>query len=207
MQIADILTHMGRFIAEVIDSLGYGGIALLMGMGAMGIPLPSEVIMPASGALVAQGRFNLLCITFSGALGTLCGSLIFYSLGRYIGRGFVLRYGRYILLSPKELTIAERFFLKYGWIALFLGQMIPLLRAYIALPAGISKMKIRLVGVTCFLGALVWSFTLGFLGMKLGDNWERIEPYFRQIDYLVLSILFLLIIFAIWLRVRKSSLT
>lgn len=179
-----------------------------MALGAMGIPLPSELIMPSSGALVVSGRFTLLGITIAGALGTLVGSLLFYFIGIYIGRDFVIRYGRYILFSQKELTMAEKFFLKYGWIALFLGQMIPLVRAYISFPAGVARMKVWLVAVACFLGASLWSFALGFWGMKLGDNWEKIEPYFRQVDYLVLLIIVLLLALAIWFRLRgRSSLT
>jgi len=208
MQIADILALIGRFIVQAIDSLGYGGISLLMGIGAAGIPLPSEIIMPSSGALVAQGRFNLWGIALSGAMGTIFGSLILYSLGKYLGRELILRYGRYILLSQRELEVAERFFLKYGWLALFLGQMIPLVRSYIALPAGIGKVKLWVLVIASFLGSLIWSFFLGFLGMRLGDNWSQIEPYFREFDYLILLAILSLIIIAIWLRLgKRTSLT
>jgi len=208
MQIADLLTHIGRFVLQTIDSLGYGGIFTLMALGAMGIPLPSEVIMPSSGALVVSGRFTLLGITIAGAIGTLIGSLIFYFIGSYIGRDFIIRYGRYILLSQRELTIAENFSRKYGWIALFLGQMLPIVRAYISFPAGVARMKVWLVAVACFLGASLWSLTLGFLGTKLGDNWEKIQPYFRHFDYLLLISLIVLLALAIWFRLRgRSSLT
>lgn len=179
-----------------------------MALGGMGIPLPSEVIMPFSGALVAQGRFNFLGIILCASIGTLLGSTILYCIGRYVGRNFFIRYGRYFLVSQKELAIAERFFLKYGWIAILLGEMIPIIRAYIAFPAGIAKVKIRIFIVVCFLGAFIWSFALTFAGMKLGDNWEQIEPFFRQMDYLVLFIIFVIIALAIFLRIRgKSSLT
>lgn len=176
-----------------------------MGLGSCGIPLPSEVIMPSSGALVSQGRLSLWGIAISGAIGTLWGSLILYYFGRYVGREFILRYGRYVLLSPKELSLAERFFQRYGWLALFLGQMIPLIRAYIALPAGVGKAKIWAFCIASFSGSLIWALGLGFIGMHLGDNWGKIEPYFRKFDYLILSLIALLLIVAVWWRMAKRT--
>lgn len=208
MQISGILIYIGQFIIKTIDLLGYIGTAFLMALGGMGIPLPSEIIMPFSGALVAQRRFNFLGITLAASIGTLLGSTILYCIGRYVGRNFFIRYGRYLFLSQKELTIAEKFFLKYGWIAILLGEMIPVIRAYIAFPAGIARVKFVIFFVACFVGAFMWSFALTFAGMKLGDNWEQIEPFFRQVDYLILLLIFLLVALAIWLRFKgRTSLT
>ncbi|MBC7328294.1 DedA family protein [bacterium] len=208
MQVADILAQIGRFVVQLIDSLGYGGIAILMALSSAGIPIPSEVIMPSAGALVAQGKFQLWAVVLFGATGALCGSLALYLVGRYAGRRFLIRYGRYILLSERELTLAEKFFLKYGWLALFLGQMLPLIRCYIAFPAGVSKMKIWMLFIASFLGSLIWSFLLGFIGVRLGDKWEIIEPYFREFDIIILAVLLVLLIIAIIFRFKgRTALT
>jgi membrane protein YqaA with SNARE-associated domain len=130
------LSQVARFITDTIDAMGYGGIFLLMGVSSSGIPLPSEVILPFSGVLADKGHFSLLGIALFGALGSLCGTIALYLIGKNFGRAFFIRYGKYLFVSHRELSLAESFFQKYGWLAVFLGQLLPLIRTYIAFPAG-----------------------------------------------------------------------
>ncbi|MGB9878037.1 MAG: DedA family protein [bacterium] len=201
--LANFLGEIGRFIINTIDAMGYPGVFLLMVLSSSAVPLPSEIVMPFSGVLVGKGRFNLFLISLCGATGSLLGSLLLYLIGSYLGRAFLLRYGKYFLFSPSELSRAERFFWCYGWVALFFGQFIPLIRSYIALPAGLGKLNIGITSATCFTGSLLWSFSLAFLGFKLGENWRQLEPYFRKFDYLVLFAILLLVFLAIWHRIKR----
>jgi membrane protein DedA with SNARE-associated domain len=199
------LSQVAHFITNTIDAMGYGGIFLLMGVSSSGIPLPSEVILPFSGALAGKGRFSLLGIAFFGAFGSLCGTIVLYFIGKNFSRAFFIRYGKYLLVSHRELSFAESFFQKYGWLAVFLGQLIPLIRAYIAFPAGMGKTNLAVAAGTSFSGSFIWSLSLASVGFKLGENWERMEPYFREFDYLVLIAIILLLLLAIWLRLKGKK--
>ena len=196
------LSQVARFITDTIDAMGYGGIFLLMGVSSSGIPLPSEVILPFSGALAEKGRFSLLGIALFGALGSLCGTIALYLIGKNFGRAFFIRYGKYFFVSHRELSLAESFFQKYGWLAVFLGQLLPLIRAYIAFPAGMGKINLAIVAGTSFSGSFIWSLSLASVGFKLGENWQRIEPFFREFDYLILIAIILLFLLAVLLRLK-----
>src|SRR5260221_10616188 len=138
--IEKIIAGVSGFIIATISTLGYGGVALLMAIESACIPLPSEVIMPFSGYLVATGRFNLQLVAIAGAVGCLLGSYIAYYVGAHGGRRFIERYGRYVLIAPHELDTADRFFMRWGSLAVFLSRMLPLVRTFIAFPAGVSRM-------------------------------------------------------------------
>ncbi|MBC7330478.1 DedA family protein [bacterium] len=203
--LSHFLSQVARFITDTIDAMGYGGIFLLMGISSSGIPLPSEVILPFSGALAGKGRFSLLGIALFGAFGSLGGTFVLYLIGKNFGRAFFIRYGKYLFVSHREISLAESFFRKYGWLAVFLGQLLPLIRTYIAFPAGMGKLNLAVVAGTSFSGSFIWSFSLASIGFKLGENWQRIEPFFREFDYLVLATILLLLLFAIWLRLKGKK--
>src|SRR5580658_418195 len=135
-----ILAALAQFIIAVISSSGYWGVALLMGIESMCIPLPSEIIMPFAGYLVHTGRLNLIGVATAGALGCNLGSLVAYWIGAYGGRPLVERYGRWILMGHRELDWADRFFARWGYLAVFIGRLLPVIRTFIALPAGIARM-------------------------------------------------------------------
>ena len=183
--IADILSAIAGFIITTISTLGYGGIALLMAIESACIPLPSEIIMPFSGSLVSTGRFTLFGTALAGAFGCVLGSIAAYAAGRFGGRQFVLRYGRYLLIAPQDVALADRWFARHGQLAIFASRLLPVVRTFISLPAGITGMRFLPFVIWTFLGSLPWCYALAYAGMKLGDNWAGLEPYFRKFDVLI----------------------
>jgi membrane protein DedA with SNARE-associated domain len=169
----------------VISAGGYAGVMLLMAIESACIPLPSEVIMPFSGYLVFRGDFNLLIVATVGAIGCNLGSVIGYEVGYFGGRPLVERWGRYILLNARDLDIADRFFQRYGSVTIFLGRLLPVIRTFIALPAGIAKMPRTRFHVYTFLGSWPWCFALAYIGMKLGEHWNTLGKYFHRFDAVI----------------------
>jgi membrane protein DedA with SNARE-associated domain len=186
--IARILEVLSVFIISVISTLGYGGIMLLMAIESACIPLPSEVIMPFSGYLVYTGRFNLLWAATAGAIGCNLGSILAYEIGYYGGRPLVERWGKYILLSERDLNWAEKFFQKYGGITVLVSRLLPVVRTFIALPAGIGKMKRLPFHIYTFVGSWPWCYMLAYVGMKLGEHWDkdpRLKMWFHRFDAVI----------------------
>jgi len=151
-----VVSGLSAFIIAVISTLGYGGVVLMMAIESACIPVPSEVIMPFSGFLVASGRFNLNMVAVMGALGCLLGSYLAYYVGANGGRRFIERYGRYLLIAPHELEIADRFFARWGSLAVFLCRLLPVVRTFIAFPAGVSRMKLLPFTIYTLLGSYLW---------------------------------------------------
>ncbi len=188
--IHSLFSGLTLFIITSISSMGYAGVALLMAIESACVPLPSEIIMPFSGYLVAAGRFTLLGVTLAGAFGSVMGSVLFYWIGFHAGRGVVERYGRYLLITRHDLDRADRFFARHGDGAIFFSRMMPIVRTFISLPAGIAKMDFKRFVLYTFLGSVPWCLGLGFVGEKLGENWETIGGYFHKFDT-VLAIIIL----------------
>jgi len=200
-----ILFIIASWIIGVISAMGYGGIVLLMAISAANIPVPSEVIMPFSGFLVSQGTFNLFLAALMGALGCVIGSSFSYWLGSYGGRPLIEKYGKYILLSHHDLDLADRWFKKHGEATVFVGRFIPIVTTFISFPAGIAKMKYTKFIIFTFLGSLLWSLFLTFIGSKLGENWENIRHYFRGFDWVILGLIIVLIIWWVWRHLRRAK--
>ena len=173
-----LITSIASFIIAVISAGGYAGIVLLMAIESACIPLPSEIIMPFAGYLVHTGQLNLFWVATAGAIGCNLGSIPPYWLGRWGGRPAVERFGRYILLSRHDLDRTERFFQRYGGITVLLGRLLPVVRTFIALPAGIGRMPQLRFHLYTFIGSWPWCFALAYIGMKLGDSWDS-DPRFR----------------------------
>jgi membrane protein DedA with SNARE-associated domain len=190
--IARTIAALSAFIIAVISSSGYLGIVLLMAIESACIPLPSEVIMPFSGYLVYTGRFHLLWVATAGAIGCNLGSVIAYEVGFYGGRPLVERYGSYILLSRGEVDWADHFFARWGSAAVFIARLLPVIRTFIALPAGIARMPRLRFHVYTFAGSWPWCFALAYVGMKLGEKWEtdpRLKLWFHRFDAVILAVL------------------
>jgi membrane protein DedA with SNARE-associated domain len=177
-----VIEFLGRFIIAVISTSGYAGILLLMAIESACIPLPSEVIMPFSGYLVSTGRFSLWAVAVAGALGCNVGSLVAYYVGAWGGRPLVERYGRYVLVSNHDLALADRFFARYGELAVFIARLLPVVRTFIALPAGVSRMNVWRFHLYTFLGSLPWCWVLAYAGMKLGPRYGILREYFHRFD-------------------------
>jgi len=180
-----ILEFLARFIISVISSAGYLGIVLLMAIESACIPLPSEVIMPFSGYLVSVGRFKLMWVAVAGALGCNLGSLVAYYVGSLGGRPLVEKYGRYVLLTRHDLALADRFFARYGDWAVFIARLLPVIRTFIALPAGIARMNVARFHLYTFLGSLPWCWVLAYAGLKLGERWTTLREYFHRFDTVI----------------------
>jgi membrane protein DedA with SNARE-associated domain len=210
--ITRIIEVLSGFIIAVISAGGYAGILLLMAIESACIPLPSEVIMPFSGYLVYTGRFQLIWVATVGALGCNLGSLVAYYIGYYGGRPLVERYGSYIFLSEKELNWADRFFEKWGDWAVFVSRLLPVVRTFIALPAGISKMKQVRFHVFTFVGSWPWCFMLAWIGLRLGERWDkdpRLKQWFHRFDAVILGVIVIGVAWFVWSRwqhrIRKSD--
>jgi membrane protein DedA with SNARE-associated domain len=190
-----ILGVLFLFIKSVIAATSYGGIALLMAIESACIPLPSELIMPFAGYLVYEGALSLFWVATAGAIGCNLGSLVAYEIGHYGGRPLVERYGRWILMGRRELDWADRFFSRWGSLAVFFGRLLPVIRTFIALPAGIARMPRAKFHIYTFLGSWPWCLALAYFGMKLGENWRELGKYFHQFDFVIGG---LLLIGAVW---------
>ncbi|MBI1821586.1 MAG: DedA family protein [Nitrospirae bacterium] len=161
------------------------------------IPLPSEIIMTFSGFLVSVGTFSLTGVTLAGAFGNLLGSWVAYVAGRFGGRKFLENHGKYFLISNEDLIKADQWFLKYGEFTVFATRMLPLVRTFISLPAGISKMNFVKFSIYSFVGSIPWCFGLAYLGKELGVHWRGLGPYFHQFDFLIILGL---IFFIFWFK-------
>ncbi len=186
--ITDLISTLTHFITATIDSLGYVGVTVLMAIESAAIPLPSEIIMPFAGFSVEAGRFTLLGLALAGAAGSVLGSLVTYAVGFYGGRPLIQKYGRWVLISEADLAATERFFARFGKWSSFVGRLIPVVRTFISIPAGIGKEPLGQFAAAAFVGSFVWSYFLAWLGLKLGSNWHSLETYFRKFDIVILAI-------------------
>lgn len=180
-----VLGELSRFIIACIARFGYGGILFTMAIESACIPLPSEIIMPFSGYLVATGQFTMVGVTLAGALGNVAGSIAAYYAGMWGGRPFVERYGPYFLVTHRDLDLADRWFQKYGEAAVFFSRMLPVIRTFISFPAGLARMNVPRFILFTFVGALPWCWLLAFVGLKMGERWEDLRAYFHQFDVMI----------------------
>ena len=200
-----ILAALATFTIGVISSGGYLGIALLMAIESACIPLPSEIIMPFAGYLVSTGEFNIWLAATAGALGCNVGSIFAYEAGKRGGRPFVERWGRYLLIGADELDAADRFFARWGSLAVLIGRLLPVIRTFIAFPAGVARMRLVPFHIYTFVGSWPFCLALAWLGMKLGDKWNsdpRVKAAFHQADLAIGLVLVALAALYIWHRVN-----
>jgi membrane protein DedA with SNARE-associated domain len=182
-----------ELVTKGISAVGYWGVAWMMAVESACIPLPSEIIMPFSGFLVASGQLNIHLVALSGAFGNLLGSIAAYAAGYYGGRPFILRYGRFII-KPHDLEMADHFFHRWGQWAILFARNIPIVRTYISLPAGISRMRFTPFCILTFVGSIPWCYLLTYAGVKLGENWASIRRYTHIADYIIAAVLLFLLL-------------
>jgi membrane protein DedA with SNARE-associated domain len=187
--IADILAKVAALVIKIISDTGYFGIASLMAIESACIPVPSEIIMPFAGFLTISGKLSFLLVIVWGACGNLIGSIIAYAVGVYGGRPFIEKYGKYVLIGKDELDKSQRFFTKYGSASVFFSRLLPIVRTFISLPAGIARMPFAKFCFYTFIGSFFWSALLAYVGVFLGENWQSIEVYFRKFDWLIAALL------------------
>lgn len=198
--LGDIVT----FIVDSIGALGYGGIFLLMFIESSFFPFPSEVVMIPAGYLAFKGEMNLFMVIFMGLLGSIGGALFNYYFAIYIGRAFLIKYGKYFLVKEEMIVKSEEFFKNHGHISTFTGRLIPGVRQLISLPAGVARMNLKTFIFYTGLGAGIWVTILALLGYFIGQNEDLIKEYLRLIIVATLVVLALLVWFYIR-RYKKSK--
>ena len=184
------------------------GVVAMMAIESAAIPLPSEIIMPLAGWMLVKGRGLsepwLLLAAFCGALGNLLGSLLAYYVGAWGGRPLVLRYGRYLLISHHELDLADRWFDRYGNWTVFFSRLLPVVRTFISVPAGVARMPVWQFSVYSFAGSFPWSLGLAWAGFMLGENWEDIRDWMRPADIPIVVVVVLLVGLYVYRHVKRA---
>ena len=207
MMLQNIPAALASFVIATISAGGYLGIVGLMAIESACIPLPSEIIMPFSGYLVSTGRFDLLLVATAGAAGCNVGSTVAYFVGRYGGRPLIEKWGAYILMSRRDLDITDRFFARFGGMAVLLGRLLPVVRTFIALPAGIARLPQLRFQIYTFIGSWPWCFGLAYIGYKLGERWNsdpRLQAIMHRLDLLVLALIVLALCLYVWRHLRRG---
>lgn len=203
-----LLEALGSIIVSVIATLGYPGVAMLMALESACIPLPSEVIMPFAGYLVSTGHFNLMLVATVGAIGCNLGSEIAYAVGRRGGRPLIRRWGRYVLLDEHDLDLAERFFSRLGGPAVLVARLLPVVRTFIAFPAGMAGMPRLRFHLYTFIGSWPWCFGLAYVGYALGERWNSdptLRDWMHRFDVLVIVVMAAAVAWFLWRRLRTPS--
>ena len=192
---------MAGSIEKFISSIGYFGIFILMSMESAALPIPSEVVMPFAGYMAYKGIFNVVIVSIVGALGCMTGSIISYYIGYSGGRPLIEKYGKYLFIESDRIELAERWFKKYGDKAVLLSRLLPIVRTFISLPAGIGKYDIKKLVIFSFMGSLPWCFALAYTGFYLGPYWERIIRLFNGLAILIVGIVIVIILY--YWKIRK----
>ena len=203
--VLELLKPLIEFITLFIGQLGYSGIFFLMILESALIPIPSEIIMPFSGFLSSMGRLDPFLVTLAGSLGNVVGSVLTYYLGIRAGRKFILKYGKYILFRKEHLEITENLFRRYGDKISFAGRLLPGIRTYVSLPAGIGKTDFKKFVMYSLAGSLVWNSMLLYAGMNLGRNWKNIDKYSVYLDVAAVLSVAIFVVWFVYKTKRKSN--
>jgi len=196
---------MEHFVTHAVEQYGYLGIFLLMALGSACIPIPSEVVMLFGGAfgnpvVGGSGHLDLPLVIIAGTLGTLVGSWFAYWIGRVGGRPLAERWGRFVFVRPHDIDRAETWFARYGEAAVFLSRLLPVVRAFISLPAGIAEMPLGTFTLYTFLGSVIWTLALGAAGYALGTQWTTVRNYLLPITIVMAVVLVAAVVW--WLVAR-----
>ena len=205
--IARIIEVLSTFIVATIATMGYSGIVVLMAIESACIPLPSEVIMPFSGYLIYTGRFNIWAVSVAGAFGCVVGSLAAYWVGMKGGRPLIERYGRYVLISHRDIDLADRWFARYGEFIVFASRLLPVIRTFIAFPAGVARMNVPRFVLYTFLGSFPWCLGLAYIGQRLGEQWDKnetLKSWFHRFDFVIAIIGVAAAVWWVWRHLRHS---
>ncbi|WP_031518154.1 DedA family protein [Desulfofalx alkaliphila] len=190
------------WVTDFIIALGYWGIAIGMAIESANIPLPSELILPFGGYLVSTGQLSFWGAVMAGTVGGTVGSVVSYYIGLRGGRPLLLHYGGYVGISRDKIFLADRWFERYGEATVFFTRLMPVIRTFISLPAGVAKMNFKRFVLYTFLGSLPWSILLTYVGLKMGENWQQIKPWFHRLDVVVLVAILLAVAYLV-MRRRK----
>src|SRR3989344_2490974 len=202
-----MLESVANWVINVISALGYPGIVITMAIESALIPLPSEIIMPFSGYLVSAGRFDLNLVALAGAIGNVIGSLVAYAIGYWghekLIRRFIRKFGRWILISEKELDETEKLLHRFKDLVVLGSRVVPGIRTVISLPCGFAKLPLGRFIVLTFIGSLIWSYFLAWIGFVLGENWDSLGPYFHKADAAVVVLIIGAILFYVYHKLKN----
>ncbi len=176
-----IISALTSWLVDTIGSMGYTGIISLMFLESSFFPFPSEVVMPPAGYLAWKGEMSLSLVLISGIAGSLLGALFNYWLAVKLGRPFLLKYGKYFFISPESIDKADKFFSKHGHVSTLVGRLLPVIRQYISLPAGIARMPMKTFMLFTTIGAGAWVVVLTFAGYLLGEHQDMLKEYLHVI--------------------------
>jgi membrane protein DedA with SNARE-associated domain len=217
--LANLTSALTTLITNLYLATGLFGIVVAMAVESCCIPLPSEIVMPIAGILLSQGTIqkhlpgtnpsfplwlNLILVALAGSIGCVIGSIAAYGIGYAGGRPLMLRYGRYVLISQHDADKADRFFQKWGSATAFFSRLLPVVRTYISLPAGITKMPFGKFCLYTFLGSLPWSLLLAYLGVILGNNLDKLKPIFNSLDVVIVALVVILVVLYVWRHIRND---
>ncbi|HWI61405.1 MAG TPA: DedA family protein [Symbiobacteriaceae bacterium] len=192
-------------VVDFLGKFGYWGIAFGMAIESACIPLPSEIVLPFGGFLAARGDITFTEAVLAGQLGGLFGSIVAYVIGRNGGRVLLERYGKYVLISRHEMDVADRWFATKGEMTVFVARLLPGVRTFISLPAGIAKMNFGKFLFYSFLGMLPWSFAFTYAGFWLGDRWTLVREQLHKFDLVIIAVLVAAVGWFIWYKLRRRD--
>ena len=201
-----VISWLASWIVEIISAAGYIGVAILMAIESACIPLPSEVIMPFAGYLVSIGKFSLIGAATAGAIGCNNGSTVAYYIAASGGRKAFERFGKYVLIRHSEIEWADRFFARYGSATVFFGRLLPVVRTFIAFPAGMARMPMLKFQIYTFIGSWPWCYALAYVGFVLGERWNSdptLRKLFHEFDAAIVAVLAALVVWFVWWRWRE----
>lgn len=210
--LAHLTDTLTTLITNMYVTLGLAGIVVAMALESCCIPLPSEIVMPLAGVMFVEGKLlagvnfwaGLVLLALAGAIGCLIGSIAAYGIGYAGGRPLMLKYGRYVLISQHDADMADRFFQKWGGATAFFSRLMPIVRTYISLPAGITKMPLIKFCIYTFLGSFPWCFLLAYVGTVVGNNLSVLTPIFRSFEVVIIVALVILLVLYIWRHLRND---
>ena len=200
-----MLHEIINWLVTTIGAMGYTGIFLLMALESSIVPIPSEIIMPPAGYLVQQGQMNMVLVILSGTLGSLFGAYLNYFAAHYLGRPFLIKYGRYLLITEEHFRRVEEYFASHGEISTFIGRLLPVIRHLISMPAGLAGMSHIKFSIYTLLGAFIWVSILACIGFFLGHNEALIMQYSHQAIIGVIVASVVLVVTYIFLHRRKLA--
>lgn len=200
-----IVEKIVEYITLGMSAGGYLGLFILMALESMIAPVPSEVVMPFAGYLVLQGRFNFWIAVLVSGFGSIFGSLASYYIGAYLGRPFVLKFGKYLLLEEEHLEWTEKWFKSQGEKTIFISRFVPVVRHLISIPAGMAKMPMRKFAVYTFVGATIWNLILLYAGFKLGEHWGKIHKFSKELDTIFVAAVLLFFAYFVWKHHKRRK--
>lgn len=207
--ITEFLAFLTNYSLNLIEKFGYLGLVIISFLENVFTPIPSEAVIPFAGVLVSQGRMDAVSVWAAVMLGGLLGSLVFYSLGYWLGmsrvHSFVQKWGKWLFLKIEDVQKSEQWFQRYGAVSVLIGRLIPQIRSFISIPAGITKMPLGQFLFLTAVGSGLWNVFLEWLGIYFGANYTVFLPIFRKLDAILVIVAFVIVLYFIFTRSRFSS--